>query len=156
MAPEVAQTIERLKREKTLQLEAGVAISAAADSEGVDVKFRYRGSSAVRTARFSWVVNCTGPGFHTRAATHAFLRPLLESGTLCGDELGLGILTDSQGCAVRPDGSIHPDLLIAGTLRKATLWESTAVPELRQQAGTAAQTALSLLLSHTAMAQSRA
>ena len=155
MAPEVAQAIELLRRKKIFQVSAGVVISTVADSEGVDVKFRYRGNSAVKTARFSWVVNCTGPGVHTRAATHAFLQPLLESGTLCGDELGLGILTDPHGCAVKPDRSVHPDLLIAGTLRKATLWESTAVPELRQQASTAAETALSLLLSDTVTAESR-
>jgi len=34
---------------------------------------------------------------------------------------------------------------IAGTLRKSTLWESTAVPELRQQAAQAAQVALQTL-----------
>jgi uncharacterized NAD(P)/FAD-binding protein YdhS len=36
-------------------------------------------------------------------------------------------------------------LLVAGTLRKSTLWESTAVPELRQQAKSAAETVLAFL-----------
>jgi hypothetical protein len=39
-------------------------------------------------------------------------------------------------------GNFHSDLLIAGTLRKVTLWESTAVPELRQQAQTVGRAAL--------------
>jgi uncharacterized NAD(P)/FAD-binding protein YdhS len=34
------------------------------------------------------------------------------------------------------------DLVVVGTLRKADLWESTAVPELRQQAAVAAKVAL--------------
>jgi uncharacterized NAD(P)/FAD-binding protein YdhS len=44
-------------------------------------------------------------------------------------------------------GDPHPDLLIAGTLRKATLWESTAVHELRQQAQNVARTALAAVES---------
>ena len=44
-------------------------------------------------------------------------------------------------------GQADPTLLVAGTLRKSTLWESTAVPELRQQAQIIAQTALAGLAS---------
>lgn len=147
MAPAAADIVDRLRREKMLEVTAGGVVAATADSDGVDVTFSRRGTSAVRTVRVCWVVNCTGPGVHSRHATHPFLRPLLEAGTLCSDELGLGLLTDTCGRAIDAGGNTHPDLLIAGTLRKATLWESTAVPELRQQAQTAARTALAALSS---------
>jgi uncharacterized NAD(P)/FAD-binding protein YdhS len=52
------------------------------------------------------------------------------------------LLTDASGRAIAANGCILPDLLVAGTLRKSTLWESTAIPELRQQAQTVARTAL--------------
>lgn len=147
MAPAVADIVDRLRLERTLEVVAGAFICAIADSEGVDVTFSCRGTSTTRTVRVSWVVNCTGPGVHNRHATHPFLRPLLEAGTLSNDELSLGLLTDTCGRAIDLNGNAHPDLLIAGTLRKATLWESTAVPELRHQAQTVARTALAALSS---------
>ena len=87
----------------------------------------------------------TGPGAHNLHSTHDFLRPLLEAGALCSDELSLGLLTDTSGRAIDVNGNAHSNLLIAGTLRKATLWESTAVPELRQQAQSVARIALAAL-----------
>jgi len=91
------------------------------------------------------VVNCTGPGAHNRHETHPFLRPLLQAETLANDELCLGLLTDEWGRALNASGYPHEDLFVAGTLRKATLWESTAVPELREQAQTVARKALDLI-----------
>jgi len=145
MAPAVADTIDRLRNAKLLEVAAGALVAASADSDGIGVTFSRRGTSATRTERVSWVVNCTGPGVHNRHATHPFLRPLLNDGTLSNDELSLGLLTDDTGRALDASGNVHQDLLVAGTLRKATLWESTAVPELRQQAQTAARTALAAL-----------
>ena len=147
MAPPVADTIDRLCREKTLKIDAGALVAAIADSEGVNVTFSHRGTSTRRKVRVSWVVNCTGPGAHNRHSTHHFLRPLLEAGALCNDQLSLGLLTDACGRAIDANGNAQTDLLVAGTLRKATLWESTAVPELRQQAQSVARTALAALSS---------
>ena len=145
MAPPVADTIDRLCGEKVLEIDAGALVAAIADPEGVDVTFSRRGTSIRRTVRVSWVVNCTGPGAHNLHSTHDFLRPLLEAGALCSDELSLGLLTDTSGRAIDVNGNAHSNLLIAGTLRKATLWESTAVPELRQQAQSVARIALAAL-----------
>lgn len=150
MAPPVAEIIDRLRRDKKLEVVAGALIAATADADGIDVTFSRRGASTPRAERVSWVVNCTGPGVHNQHETHPFLRPLLGAGTLCSDELGLGLLTDDCGRAIAASGNFHPDLLIAGTLRKATLWESTAVPELRQQAQTVARSALAALSSREA------
>lgn len=147
MAPAVAETIERLRREKKLEVTAGTVMSATADAEGVDVTFSCRGSSTRRTVRVSWVINCTGPGVHKYPSTHPLLRPLLETGVLCSDELSLGVLTDAVGRAIPASGRPIPTLLIAGTLRKAKVWESTAVAELREQAQMIAQTALATLRS---------
>jgi uncharacterized NAD(P)/FAD-binding protein YdhS/predicted metal-dependent enzyme (double-stranded beta helix superfamily) len=145
MAPTVAETIDGLRQRKILDITAGSVISATADAEGVNVTLSRRGQPANRTLRVSWVINCTGPGAHNRHSTHAILRPLLESGVLSHDEFDLGLLTDSDGRAMDAAGNVLSTLLVAGTLRKSTLWESTAVPELRQQAYTVAKTALASL-----------
>jgi uncharacterized NAD(P)/FAD-binding protein YdhS len=147
MAPDVADTIDRLRQENKLQVAAGALISATADATGIDVTLSTRGGAPAKTIRVSWVINCTGPGIQNRHSTHPILRPLLEAGTLCDDELSLGLRTDPAGRALNATGNALPTLLVAGTLRKSTLWESTAVPELRQQAQTIAQTALATLLN---------
>jgi len=145
MAPDIADTIDHMKNRKILNVTAGALVSAAADSDGVNVTLSRRGSSVPRTVRVSWVLNCTGPGVHNRHSTHPIVRSLIDGGILCDDELGLGLRTDGIGRAVDVNGNIRDMLLVAGTLRKSTLWESTAVPELRQQAQTIAQTALETL-----------
>jgi uncharacterized NAD(P)/FAD-binding protein YdhS len=145
MPPSIAETVHRLQMEGGLEVVAGAPLAAKADADGIDVIFCRRGTSSTSTVRAKWVVNCTGPGAHDQHAAHPFLRPLLNAGTLCSDELKLGLLTDDYGRAITASGNVHPNLLIAGTLRKATLWESTAVPELRQQAQTAANVALAVL-----------
>jgi len=133
MAPAVAERLAELRARNILDLTAGALVSAEADGDGIDITLSCRGSSLTRILRVAWVINCTGPGIHHRRSTHPILRPLLDSGTLCDDALALGLRTDDDGRAIKADGSVHSNLLIAGTLRKSTLWESTAVPELRQQ-----------------------
>jgi uncharacterized NAD(P)/FAD-binding protein YdhS len=147
MSPAVVDSIHRLRQNKTLEIAAGAVVSAKADADGVDITLSCRGGSGRRVIRVSWVINCTGPGAHNRHSTHPLIRPLLEAGVLCNDEFDLGLQTDSTGHAVDSSGQTLPTLLIAGTLRKSTLWESTAVPELREQAQTVARNTLDTLSS---------
>jgi len=147
MAPDVAESIEALRQTGKIELTSGALTSATADDEGVEVVLCSAGVEAKRTVRASWVINCTGPGAHNRHSTHPILRPLIEAGTLREDELHLGLQTNANGQALDSKGKKIETLFVAGTLRKSTLWESTAVPELRQQAQAIAQTVLTQLLT---------
>jgi len=142
MAPQIAERISQLRAAQMLQVIPGVLKSATADADGVEVTLCPRGQRTTRPLRVNWVINCTGPGIQNRHTTHPLLRALMENGILCDDELALGIQTDEAGRAINANGTPATDLLLAGTLRKATLWESTAVPELRHQAQTVAKCAL--------------
>jgi uncharacterized NAD(P)/FAD-binding protein YdhS len=153
MAPVVLERLAELRARKILTLTAGTLVSAAADTDGIDITLSCRGSALTRTLQVAWVINCTGPGIHHRRSTHPILRPLFDSGILCDDTLGLGLRTDADGRAIKADGEVHSNLLIAGTLRKSTLWESTAVPELRQQSAVVARMALHEITRTTACAK---
>lgn len=142
MPPAVADKLKELKAAGVLELAAGTLLGAEADEQGVRVVLGRRGRTGSQSHRVAWVINCTGPGPQNRHTTHPILRPLIQSGALCDDPLGLGILTDADGRALLRNGKAHPDLLFAGTLRKADLWESTAVPELRGQAARVAEVAV--------------
>jgi uncharacterized NAD(P)/FAD-binding protein YdhS len=48
--------------------------------------------------------------------------------------LRIGISTDNHGCVIGTFGKTTANLYALGPLRKATLWETTAVPEIREQA----------------------
>jgi uncharacterized NAD(P)/FAD-binding protein YdhS/predicted metal-dependent enzyme (double-stranded beta helix superfamily) len=145
MAPEIAEKLVRLRAAKILDSTAGALLSAEADANGINVTLSCRGRCDTRKLRVAWIINCTGPGVQNRHTTHPVLRPLIQSGLLCDDPLGLGIPTDPEGRALRRNGKAHANLLVAGTLRKTSLWESTAVPELRQQAAKVAEIALNVV-----------
>jgi uncharacterized NAD(P)/FAD-binding protein YdhS len=72
------------------------------------------------------------------------LARLIDAGHLEADPLGLGIRSTSNGAALVA-GRVIRDLVLIGTLRKADLWESTAVPELREQAASAAEAIVRLI-----------
>jgi uncharacterized NAD(P)/FAD-binding protein YdhS len=142
MAPSIADIIDRLRQARIVEVIAGTLVAANADADGIDITICCRSVTTERTERVAWIVNCTGPGVHSHNNMHSFLRPLLAAGTLRNDDFNLGLITDEAGRALAADGHVHRSLLVAGTLRKSTLWESTAVSELRQQAQAVARTAL--------------
>lgn len=142
MAPAVAAEVQRLVDAGSFETLAARVVSAEGDEDGVWVTSRRRGESTTTRTRFAWVVNCTGPGTGPFVQSTPLLRDLVEAGHLSPDALGLGVHTDASGRALDANGAPQSDLFVVGTLRKAELWESTAVPELRAHAAIAARCAL--------------
>ena len=64
---------------------------------------------------------------------------MLERGIVQADPLGLGVVTSPEGALLDRHGRPSERLFLVGPLRKAQLWESTAVPELRVQAASLAR-----------------
>jgi len=80
------------------------------------------------------VINCTGPQSHFSQTGLPLFDNLLRKGLVHSDEVDLGIQVDDD-FAVIGDGGQPSHLLYAiGPLLKGSLWETTAVPELRGQA----------------------
>ena len=88
---------------------------------------------------FTRVVNCTGPQPVSAPGWSALVDGLLADGLARPDALGLGLDVDPDGRVVRGDGSPSPWLHAVGFARRGTAYETTAVPELREQAQTLAQ-----------------
>ena len=107
---------------------------------------RERGSDRLIELEASWVINCTGPLPSNSVESNPVIGSLLVSGVLRPDELSLGIETTLNGNAIDAEGREVADLFLVGTLRKSTDWESTAVPELRNQAAAVAKAAIGLLI----------
>jgi uncharacterized NAD(P)/FAD-binding protein YdhS len=75
---------------------------------------------------------------------------MLSSGLLVADELGLSAKTDAPGVLIgRDETASVSNLYTLGAMRKGELWESLAIPEIRQQAKELAQAVLETLNEKT-------
>jgi uncharacterized NAD(P)/FAD-binding protein YdhS/predicted metal-dependent enzyme (double-stranded beta helix superfamily) len=146
MPPAVAERFHALLASGQVRVIAGRVDLARADETGVQITIRERGSERLHASHAAWVINCTGPSPANDARSNPVIGSLLVHGWLCSDELSLGIETGARGNAVDASGDEVSDLFVVGTLRKPSFWESTAVPELRNQAAAVAERVSDLLL----------
>jgi uncharacterized NAD(P)/FAD-binding protein YdhS len=124
MAPAVAERIVALRA-------AGALRVLAARIERVEPLRGDRlavGLGDGRRLEVDGVINATGPAWDCRESDSPLVRALLADGLATPGPVGLGLRTDADG---RLAGT---DVFTLGALRRGELWESVAVPELREQA----------------------
>jgi uncharacterized NAD(P)/FAD-binding protein YdhS len=80
------------------------------------------------------IINCTGPQSRFSQTGLPLFDSLLATGLVSSDELDMGIRVDEDFAAIDGDGQSSRLLYAIGPLLKGSLWETTAVPELRGQA----------------------
>jgi uncharacterized NAD(P)/FAD-binding protein YdhS len=90
--------------------------------------------SEARALQAGAVVNCTGPAEGYTNGGSELYRNLLKRGLVAPDGLDLGIQVAPDFVVLEPEGTRSKHLLAVGPPLKGVLWESTAVPELRNQA----------------------
>jgi uncharacterized NAD(P)/FAD-binding protein YdhS len=100
-----------------------------------------------RTITGGVVINCTGPQVSLSATAMPLMRNLLRRGAARVDAMDMGLNVTADFAAVNGNGDRSPFLFALGPLLKGTLWETTAVPELRSQTFRLAQTLLDELWS---------
>lgn len=142
MALAVADSFRGLLSRGEAQVVAGRVVSAQAEDDRVKLVVSERGSDRMLEREVGWVINCTGPLPSNSVESNPVIGSLLIAEVLRTDELCLGIETSRDGKPIAADGREAEDLFLVGTLRKSTEWESTAVPELRQQAAAVAESVL--------------
>jgi uncharacterized NAD(P)/FAD-binding protein YdhS len=77
------------------------------------------------------VIDCTGPELAWSHSRQTLLRALLEGSICTPHHTGLGVIADC-------DHQVAENLYAIGSPLTEQLWESVAVPELRDQAATIA------------------
>lgn len=105
---------------------------------GITVEWRPYGAPA-RTLSVARVINCTGPASDYARLDLPLVVQMRRAGWLTPDPLRLGIETSVDGHLLDASGSPVPGLFTLGPLRRPALWESTAIPEIRQQAAALAK-----------------
>jgi uncharacterized NAD(P)/FAD-binding protein YdhS len=116
-------------------------IGAVSDQPGgVRVRIDHGGPAAQATELpAGWLVNCTGPAADITATAHPLLRHLLDAGMARPDPLRMGLDTDPRGALRDADGRAAGDIFALGPLLRGSRYETTAIPEIRDQAAALAR-----------------
>jgi uncharacterized NAD(P)/FAD-binding protein YdhS len=116
MSKVVANELQQLRRSGAVSVQRGDARLAALSGE------------------YDAVVLCTGPD-DAALRNAPLLAGLISDGIACAGPHDMGIATDADtGQLLTADGRLVNRVFAIGTLRRGTLWESTAVPEIRTEA----------------------
>jgi uncharacterized NAD(P)/FAD-binding protein YdhS len=134
MPPDVAALVDDMVGGKRLHIHGGRLGSLEEKDGRVEVRYRSRGSSEDTVIYVDRVINCTGPECDYRRMRHPLIASLLGQGLVRPDDLALGLDNDAKGALLDAEGNARGVLYTLGPLRKGTLWETTAVPEIRVQA----------------------
>jgi uncharacterized NAD(P)/FAD-binding protein YdhS len=149
IAAEIGDTIAQLVDSGKVTVHAGRVTAYREFSDHVEVGWRDRRTQAQQLLRVDRVINCTGPETDCRYVNDPLIKTLLARGLARPDRLSLGLDLDSNGALLDFAGTPSTSLYAIGPLRKGSLWESIAVPELRAQASELAEHLVHTLLPHT-------
>ncbi len=152
MAPTVSQSVAAAYRDGGLRVRSASIVHAADRGSKLRVTLRPRGTAIRVEEYYDWVIRCTEPGSSGRTGSGVFDR-LLQRGLLRHDSLQLGLRSTPEGLALGDGGEV-PGLYLLGPVRRATEWEQTAVPELRDAAVTLAGSIVSSLSISSARSNS--
>jgi uncharacterized NAD(P)/FAD-binding protein YdhS len=133
----VAAHLQNLQDSGQLRLHKGRPGALAWRDDGFDITLDHHGAQDV--VRADRVIDCTGMQPDIRRVSEPLVRSLLDGGWLRPGAHGIGLDTDAAGAVIAADGTVRQRLYAIGSVRRGQLWESIAVPELRQQAAALAR-----------------
>lgn len=144
MAPEIAARISEEIAAGSLIVRKGHVASLSGGEQGLMVRVKTQGGEV--WLRAEMVMNCTAPDTDFLRAGDPLFTDLFAGGLAVSGALGTAFATDDAGALVGVNGQTSPVLHAIGPLRAGGLFETTAIPEIRQQAQ-----ALAAILSSKAL-----
>jgi uncharacterized NAD(P)/FAD-binding protein YdhS len=153
MPPATARRVGALRAQGRLCVLAGrvVAASAASSSEvGSSLRVSVEADGKLVSLRAGWLVNATGAGPDITRAADPLVRHLLARGAAVPDPLRLGLAADSRGAVLDAHGTAGSRLFTLGPTLRGQLYETTAIPEIRDQAAVLASDLVSALCTRVA------
>ena len=138
IAPQVHAQLRQLQDSGQLQLHRGRLDTVAREGQRIRVSLRMRDRRS-QQLDVDRIINATGVEMRAQLMRNPLLADLLVKGFARAGAHGIGLDTTSAGELVDADGRVQPQVMVMGSLRIGSLWESIAVPELRGQAEVAAR-----------------
>ncbi len=115
-----------------IEIGKGMVKQTRSLTEGIEIEYGFENEN--RKGIFQKLINCTGPESNYRKVKFPVIRDLMQQGKVVSDELGLGINCTPDGKILNAFGEEVNGLWCMGPMRKAVLWETTALKEIREQA----------------------
>lgn len=131
MPPEAADVLDVMQQTGALEILAGRLTDIRYDDK---FAITFSTPSETRTVEADALVNCIGSETNFAKLKTPFVMSLISRGHIRNDELAMGIDATPDGRVIdktnKPSSTVHT----LGTALKGTLWETTAIPEIRVQA----------------------
>lgn len=137
--PQVATIINSMLESKQLLIHSGRIKEYEENESHVNVTFQKKGSSEKMILQIARIINCTGSELDFCQIQDPLVINLFEQGLIAPDKLALGLDATSNGALKDKYGNTSNILYTLGPPLKGQLWETTAVPEIREQAITLAE-----------------
>ncbi|WP_202843917.1 FAD/NAD(P)-binding protein [Luteimonas saliphila] len=135
IAPQVAATLDGLRERCQLEIVPARLRALTADPVGGScVHFRPRRTAREHMRHADWIVNATGVETNIDLRPDPLLQALRARGGILPGPQGIGLASSDCGYVIDTRGRPNPHLFVIGALRIGELWESIAIPELREQA----------------------
>ncbi|MEH2114618.1 MBL fold metallo-hydrolase [Nostoc sp.] len=145
IAPEIGKVVQGMLDSGQLTITAGRIQDYQTTPNAVAVTVRQRQTQANQVLQVSRVVNCTGVQANYQRSPQSLIANLRTQGLIRPNDIGLGLDTAADGAVLDAQGKRSSLFYTLGTPRKGNLWETIAVPELREQAQILAATVLQSL-----------
>jgi uncharacterized NAD(P)/FAD-binding protein YdhS len=134
MSPEVSDQLSILIEDRTLVIHRGRLVSAKSNEYDVTIVWKSTETGEAKILNVARIINCTGPSRDITRVQSSLVVDLLDAGLIRPDPLQLGLEIDPCGRPISKNRNVAPGLYTLGPLRIAGLWESIAIPEIRNQA----------------------
>jgi uncharacterized NAD(P)/FAD-binding protein YdhS len=127
------ELVDRMRSKGRLEIIAGRVMACEPSTDGLDLELKPRGG-VLRRERYDAIVRCIGPALEHSETETSLIRSFFEQSLAAKDPAGLGLVTDDNGALVNAEGSSSSWCFALGAHRRASLWESTSVPEIARHA----------------------
>ncbi len=142
LAPITYDALRIIQDNGQLEFHCG-RIEAINDHETkLEVRIRAKNQSVFKTLSVDRIMNCTGTECDYRQLQDSLLSRLLSQGLAKTDNISFGLAVADDGGLLDKSGRKSSMIYTLGPPQKGSLWETTAVPEIRGQAEALANTLL--------------
>jgi uncharacterized NAD(P)/FAD-binding protein YdhS len=143
MSPRSFEVVETFKRNKALTLVSGTVQDVIIlPNKRFEIEFHSAKTGSKERDEVDVVMNCSGPDYQIFRHTDPLIQAMLKKRIIIPDDIGLGVKVENdEQLAGKGRGKIYA----VGALLFGERFETTAVPDLREQADSIAKTILNYL-----------
>lgn len=137
-APELWREQQRWIKAGELRIVAARLLRVRVEGDGLALDLRRQGQAQVDTLNAQRLLRATGIDGPLQRGVDPLVDSLIAQGLVRAHPLGLGLQVDEHNRVLDVQGRAVPGLYAVGALARGLLWETTAIPELRQRAAVVA------------------